>query len=173
MADVGAMTNQAVHDFRSYVHSDCGGHGSCSSVTPPRLPGGPPQAPPENTTCEGPTSQQLLRWTSHCVMGTMVRFHQGDHRIWLRDGATQSSARDYLNMRYKLAPSLIAFGRTVQSAGFPMTARCDLVWPEHPEANDPSQYIHLNATLVAPLEGDDVDSEGKGKLPTSRTVCPT
>ena len=45
---------------------------------------------------------------------------------------------------YKLAPSLIAFGRTVQEAGFPLTARCDLVWPEHPEANDPSQYLHLN-----------------------------
>ena len=103
----------------------------------------------------------------------MVRFHQGDHRFWLRDETTQNSARNYLNMRYKLAPSLIAFGRTVQDAGFPMTARCDLVWPEHPEANDPSQYIHLNATLVAPLEGDNVDSEGKGKLPTSRTVCST
>lgn len=44
---------------------------------------------------------------SHCVFGTMVRFHQGDHRFWLRDQTTQDSARDYLNMRYKLAPSLM------------------------------------------------------------------
>lgn len=74
-------------------------------------------------------------------------------------------------MRYKLAPSLIAFGRTVQTAGFPLTARCDLVWPEHSEANDPSQYLHLNTTLIAPLEGDHVDKEAKGGLlPASRSV---
>ena len=48
---------------------------------------------------------------------SQVRFHQGDHRFWLRVQTTQDSARDYLNMRYKLAPSLIAFGRTVQHAG--------------------------------------------------------
>ena len=29
-------------------------------------------------------------------------------------------------MRYKLAPSLIAAGRTVQTAGFPLTARTAL-----------------------------------------------
>lgn len=77
--------------------------------------------------------------------------------------------RDYLDMRYKLAPSLIAFGRTVQTAGFPLTARCDLVWPSHPEANDPSQYLHLNTTLIAALEGDSVgvDKEN-GTLPTFR-----
>ena len=84
----------------------------------------------------------------------MTRFHQGDHRIWLRDEPTVTSARQYLDLRYKLAPSLISAGRLIQSQGFPLTARCDLLWPEHPEARDPTQYIHLNATLVAPLEGD-------------------
>ena len=29
-----------------------------------------------------------------------------------------------------------------------------MIWPEYPEANDPTQYIHLNASLIAPLEGD-------------------
>jgi hypothetical protein len=75
-------------------------------------------------------------------------------------------------MRYKLAPSLIAAGRTIQTAGFPLTARCDLIWPEYPEANDPTQYIHLNATLVAPLEGEPSDPESgppRG-LPSSRSV---
>ena len=169
MADVGAMTNEAVHDFRSYVHSDCGGHGSCASIDPPRIPGQPPPPPPENKACESPTDQALLRWTAHCVFGTMVRFHQGDHRFWLRDETTQTSARDYLNMRYKLAPSLIAAGRTVQHAGFPLTARCDMVWPEHPEANDVTQYLHLNTTLIAPLEGDPADRENP-VLPASRSV---
>ena len=50
-----------------------------------------------------------------------MRFHQGDHRFWLRDEGTQDTARSYLDMRYKLAPSLIAAGRTVQTAGYPMS----------------------------------------------------
>lgn len=78
-------------------------------------------------------------------------------RFWLRDNATQNTARSYLTMRHKLAPSLIAAGRTVQQEGFPLTARCDLLWPEHPEANDPTQYIHINSTLVAPLDVEPVD----------------
>lgn len=41
------------------------------------------------------------------MLGTVVRFHQGDHRFWLRDTTTQDQARKYLNMRYKLIPSLI------------------------------------------------------------------
>jgi alpha-glucosidase (family GH31 glycosyl hydrolase) len=69
----------------------------------------------------------------------MVRFHQGDHRFWLRDTQTQDSARAYLNMRYRMAPSLIAAGRVAQLAGFPLTARCDMIWANHPEANDPTQ----------------------------------
>jgi len=87
-------------------------------------------------------------------------FHQlqGDHRFWLRSESTQDVARNYLNMRHKLAPSLIAAGRTVQYAGFPLTARCDLIWPQHPEAKDSTQYIHLNATLVAPLDVEPVDN---------------
>eukprot|EP01047_Picozoa_sp_COSAG01_P029711 COSAG01_NODE_2046_length_8561_cov_3.243441_8_plen_375_part_00 len=172
MADVGAMVEEAVHDFRSFVHSDCGGHGSCSSIDPPRVPGQPPPPPPEDKPCETPSDQALLRWTAHCVLGTMVRFHQGDHRFWLRDDQTQETARSYLNMRYKLAPSLIGWGRTVQTAGFPLTARCDLIWPSHTEANDPSQYIHLNATLIAPLEGDAVNRRSTlpEQLPASRSV---
>ena len=39
-------------------------------------------------------------------------------------------------------------------------ARCDLNWPEHPEARDPTQYLHLNSTLVAPLEGEPETPDG-------------
>jgi hypothetical protein len=59
-------------------------------------------------------------------------------------------------MRYRLAPSLISAGQTVQKAGFPLVARCDLLWPEHRAdgAGSNTQYMHLNSTLVAPL-GDE------------------
>jgi alpha-glucosidase (family GH31 glycosyl hydrolase) len=131
MADVGAMVEEAVHDFRSFVHSDCGGHGQC---THSKVPGAPPPPPPENAPCmdengePSPSNTALLRWTAHCVVGTIVRFHQGDPRFWLRDTKTQNSARSYLNLRYKLAPSLIGWGVTVQKAGFPLTVRCTFVF---------------------------------------------
>lgn len=76
----------------------------------------------------------------------------------MRDNATQGAARLYLTMRHRLAPSLVAAGRTVQQQGFPLVARGDLFWPDHPEARDPTQYIHLNATLVAPLDVEPVDN---------------
>lgn len=54
-------------------------------------------------------------------------------------------------MRYKLIPTLIAAGQTVQIAGFPIVARGDLFWPDQTAASDNTQYIHLNSTLVAPI----------------------
>ena len=151
-----------MHDFRAFVHSDCGGHGSRSSC-----PGGHDSAPPEDAPCGTPNDAALLRWTAHCVLGTIVRFHQGDHRFWLRPNGTLAAARSYLTMRHALAPSLIAAGRTLQRAGFPLTARCDLLWPAHAAegARDPTQYVHLNATLVAPLDVEPTD-----KVSNSRSV---
>jgi alpha-glucosidase (family GH31 glycosyl hydrolase) len=175
MASVGSMVEEAVHDMRAFVHSDCGGHGLCQT-SEPHVKGRPPPPPDENKACRVPTDATLLRWTAHCVFGTVVRFHQGDHRWWLRSPTTQASGRSYLNMRYKMAPSLIAAGHVVQRAGFPLTARCDLIWPQYAEAKDPSQYIHLNATLIAPLEGEPAGQDWKnasGKpavLPSSRSV---
>ena len=96
-------------------------------------------------------SATLCSRTSAAVL---AGYHQGDHRIWLYDNSTQSYARRYLQLRYKMAPSLISAGRTLQSAGFPLTARCDLVFPEYAEAKDPTQYLHLNSSLVAPLDED-------------------
>jgi hypothetical protein len=160
LASVGSMVDEAVHDFRAFVHSDCGGHGDRKSC-PATFDG----APPEDKACSTPNDAALLRWTAHCVLGTVVRFHQGDHRFWLRSNETQATARAYLNMRHSLAPSLIAAGRTLQKQGFPLTARCDLVWPRHPEARSSTQYLHLNATLVAPLDVEPVD-----KITNTRSV---
>jgi hypothetical protein len=74
----------------------------------------------------------------------------------VRPVAIQDEFRSLLQMRYRLAPSLISAGQTVQKAGFPLAARCDLLWPEHRAdgAGSNTQYMHLNSTLVAPL-GDE------------------
>ena len=46
MASVVSMVDEAVHDFRATVHSDCGGHGHCISNAT-RVVGAPPPSPNE------------------------------------------------------------------------------------------------------------------------------
>ena len=48
MASVATMVDEGVHDFKPFVHSDCGGHGT-------------------------PSDAALLRWTAHCSLGTIPR----------------------------------------------------------------------------------------------------
>ena len=93
----------------------------------------------------------MLRWTAHCAFGSIHRFHGNDHRPWSYDNHTEDVVRDYLKTRYKLAPSLIAAGHHSTETGFPFVTRADLFWPEQPDANDNTQYIFLNDTLVAPI----------------------
>ena len=72
----------------------------------------------------------LLRWTAHCVFGSILRFHGNDHRPWTYTPAVEATIRSYLEMRYKLIykliPALIAGGAHATATGFPLAARCDL-----------------------------------------------
>ena len=132
-ASVESMVNAGVHDFKPFVHSDCGG--DCNNRCDPTKPGA------------------ILRWTAHCAMGTIHRFHGGDHRPWRYSNATENRIRQYLRMRHKLSPSLVAAGQQASDLGTPFVARCDLVWPQYAThgAADPTQYLFLNHTLVAPI----------------------
>ena len=75
LASVESMVNEAVHDFRAFVHSDCGGHGNYVDC-----PTGIDGNPSEDKACPSPNNAALLRWTAHCVLGTVVRFHQVSSR---------------------------------------------------------------------------------------------
>ena len=59
--------------------------------------------------------------------------------------------RNYLQLRYKMLPSLVAAGHEATRAATPIVARCDTLWPEHPEARTNDQYIFIRDTLVAPV----------------------
>merc|ERR1719195_1590789 len=120
------MVDQGVSDFKPYVHSDCGGD--------KRLSAG-----------------DLMRWTAHCALGSIHRFHGADHRPWSYGDHTEGVIRQYLKMRYTLMPTLLAAGHTASETAFPLVARCDLFWPEHEEARSNEQYLFLNNTLVAPI----------------------
>jgi alpha-glucosidase (family GH31 glycosyl hydrolase) len=120
------MVDNGVHDFKPFVHSDCGGD------------------------YRG-TAGDLLRWTAHCTFGTILRFHGSDHRPWTYDEHTESIILSYLTIRYKLIPTFISAGQAAESAGYPLVVRGDLIWPDQSAASDNTQYIHLNETLVAPI----------------------
>ena len=126
-ASIESMVDGGVHGFKPFVHSDCGGdyRGSAGD---------------------------LLRWTAHCTFGSILRFHGNDHRPWTYGDAVQGTIKAYLDMRYKLVPSLVAAGAHATQSGFPLVARCDLYWPEaKPASASNLQYIFLNDTLVAPI----------------------
>ena len=135
---VHSMVDAGVHDVKPVVHADCGGdyRGSAGD---------------------------LLRWTGHCTYGTIFRYHGNDHRPWGYDNATTDTIRAYLQTRYRLVPSLIAFGAAATRTGFPLVGRCDLFWPTHPESRSNEQYVFLNDTLVAPIWDSKVNA-------TSRSV---
>ena len=120
------MVDAGVFGLKPYVHSDCGG---------------------DYRGFAG----DLLRWTAHCAFGTIFRYHGADHRPWTYDDHTLQVIKKYLQVRYRLMPSLIAAGHEAAATGFPLVARCDLFWPEHTEARSNDQYIHLKDTLVAPI----------------------
>lgn len=127
-AAVMGMVDAGVHALKPFVHSDCGGDGIYHSDI------------------------ATLRWTSHCVLGTILRFHGDDHRPWnVTSNRTEATIRSYLNMRYRLIPSLIAAGQQATKTAFPLVARADLFWPEYAESRSNTSYLLLNDTLVAPI----------------------
>lgn len=125
-ASVESMVDAGVHGFKPYVHSDCGGDYSGSAG-------------------------DLIRWTAHCALGSITRFHGSDHRPWRFGPEVEATIRGYLEMRYTLLPSLIAAGRRATSDGTPLAQRCDLLWPHLRQARSNSQYIWLQDILVAPI----------------------
>jgi hypothetical protein len=125
-ASIETMVDAGVHGFKPFVHSDCGGDYRSSAG-------------------------DLLRWTAHCAFGSILRFHGDDHRPWTYGAAAEATVKSYLDMRYKLLPSLIAAGQQATADGTPLVARCDLLWPAYPEAASNLQYLFLNETLVAPI----------------------
>jgi len=126
-ASVQSMVNAGVHDFKPFVHSDCGGFDLDSAG-------------------------DLLRWTAHCAFGTILRFHGDDPRPWNYDDGVTATVKRYLDARYKLMPTLIAAGQRATSSGFPLAARGDMYWPElAPASASSDQYIFLEDLLVAPI----------------------
>jgi hypothetical protein len=123
-----AMVDGGVHDFKPYVHPDCGGDGWFTTVI------------------------ELLRQTQMCSFGTILRFHGGPHQPWIYGDWWEDNIRHYIKWRYMFMPMIIAGGQRATKTGFPFVARCDLYWPEHGNSSSSNhQYMFLDDILVAPI----------------------
>merc|ERR1719210_692218 len=131
-AAIISMVDSGVYGVKPYVHSDCGGD-------------------------TFPSPGRYLRWIAFCTFGTIMRLHGGDHRPWIYNDKytvpwVEPAALPYFRLRYKMAPSLIAYGQQLQYTGFPYVARADLYWPEHgAQSSNNHQYIFIDDILVAPV----------------------
>merc|ERR1712113_461047 len=75
-------------------------------------------------------------------------------RPWNYDSKTVDGVRAYLNIRYKLLPTLLEAGRHATLTGVPLAARGDFYWPQYKESTSNQQYIFLHTLLVAPIMSD-------------------
>lgn len=98
---------------------------------------------------------EYVRWSQHCALGAIHRFHGGPgHQPWLYGNTTESIIRDFLNLRMSLMPTIIAAGARAHRDGTPIVRRLDIEFPTAgPNATRLDQYLLGDDTLIAPFAG--------------------
>ena len=113
-----------------YVHEDLGGH-------------------------HGQTEPELyVRFMQFGALSPVARIHctTNVHRYpWEYGAEIERIVGEYFRLRYRLLPMLYAAASAAHRSGTPLLRRCDLEWPEFPEAADATQYLLGDDLLVAPI----------------------
>merc|ERR1719210_330970 len=134
------MVDSGMYGVKPYVTTDCGGD-------------------------YFPTGGDLIRWMAFCTFGTILRLHGADHRPWIYEKLHLNWVKPgvvaYIRLRYRMSPSLIAYGHQLKWTGKPYVARCDFYWPGKPEAQSNHQYIFLDDVLVSPQWQNDKNMSAK------------
>lgn len=103
----------------------------------------------------GKPSQELYaRYLQYGALSPITRLHctAGQTRYpWVFAGEPEAIAREYVQMRYRLLPTLYSAARRAYDDGTPLLRRCDLEWPGFSEAANNDQYLLGDDILVAPV----------------------
>ncbi len=121
-----------------YVHEDLGGHHG------------------------QPDPELYVRFMQFGAFAPVTRIHCTTkvHRYpWEYGQDVERIVGDFFRLRYRLLPMLYAAAFAAHRSGTPLLRRCDLEWPEHPEAADSSQYLLGDDLLVAPIVEPARDGE--------------
>jgi len=99
------------------------------------------------------TPDQYIRWFQFGSFSPLPRPHSYPKvaRLpWVYGETSEKICRDYMQLRYRLLPTIYTAVREAYDNGTPLLKRCDLEWPQHPEAADGLQYLFGRDLLVAP-----------------------
>ncbi len=113
-----------------YVHEDLGGHHG------------------------QPDPELYVRFMQFGAFSPVARIHCTTkvHRYpWEYGKEVERIVGEYFRLRYRLLPMLYSAAFEAHRSGTPLMRRCDLEWPEHPEAADSTQYLLGDDLLVAPI----------------------
>ena len=123
--------NSGILRMMPYVNEDLGGH-----------------------TGGNPDPEQYIRWVQYGVFSPITRLHctRGLTRYpWEYGEEAERITSEYIRLRYRLMPVIYAASRRAYEDGTPLMRRCDLEWPEEPEAKRDNQYLFGEDLLVAPI----------------------
>lgn len=119
-----------IRSLMPYVHEDLGGHH------------GQPEA------------ELYVRFMQYGAFAPVARLHctAKVHRYpWEYGTEVTRIVGDFFRLRYRLLPMLYAAAYEASRSGIPLLRRCDLEWPDRPEAADSTQYLLGDSLLVAPV----------------------
>ncbi len=122
--------NCGIHSLLPYVNEDLGGHH------------------------DQPEFDLYTRYMQFGALCPITRIHcsAAPHRYpWLYGEDVEKNVGDYFRLRYRLLPTIYSAAYEAYRDGTPIMRRCDLEWPQHPEAADSTQYLFGNDLLVAPI----------------------
>ena len=123
--------NSGIQRMMPYVNEDLGGH----------MDG-------------NPEPDQYVRWVQYGVFSPITRLHctRGLTRYpWEYGEEAERIASEYIRLRYRLLPTLYAAARRAYDDGTPIMRRCDLEWPNEPDAKRDMQFLFGEDLLIAPI----------------------
>ena len=99
--------------------------------------------------------EQWTRWSQYAAFSPIFRYHSVGNDVnrapWLYGGEAEDTAREYVQMRYRLMPVFYAAARKSYDTGLPITQRLDYNYPQYAESQDDTTYTIGDNILVAPI----------------------
>ena len=127
---VANAVESGLHALTPYVHEDLGGHHG------------------------QPGAELFVRFMQFGAFSPVARIHcttKVHRHPWEYGAEVERIVGDHFRLRRRLLPTLYAAAHEAHRTGTPLLRRCDLEWPEHPEAADSTQYLLGDDLLVAPI----------------------